>query len=146
MNYYYHNHTIHYPDHFIIYNEKEEECYTIETKLSWGHFIEIRQNNRLLYTLSDNLSSYLPKFTIKEDDKVLGSVSQIFSFGKTQYDFNYLGYYIKGDFLSNRYSIMYRGHVIGDYSIKHNFVCIQTDSDKVIAFIIALEAFKSLIR
>lgn len=152
MKYYYTDHPITFPDSFSITDEHANILFQVDTKLNWGRIIKISQDHQALRILDDKISTYFPSFTIKdENNHKLGCIKRIFSFKAPQLDFQYKGYYVRGDYLTNHYEIARKATTIA--RVKH----VAQGMDKVeidvlkeeyaidtLTFIMALEAHKAL--
>ena len=152
MKYYYTDHPITFPDSFSITDEHANILFQVDTKLNWGRIIKISKEHQTLRILDDKISTYFPSFTIKdENDHKLGCIKRIFSFKAPQLDFQYKGYYIHGDYMTQSYDVAQQATTMA--TIKH----ISQGMDKVeidilkdeyaidiLTFVIALEAHKAL--
>ena len=143
MKYYYDDHILTWPDHFVICDEDGNQVFEVSCKLSIGHVMTISSSGGKR-VLSDTISSWFPAFKISEEDKEIGVMKRVFSLRFEKYDFLFHGLYVRGDFLDSNYDIMKAGQCVGHYEVVNNRIIINTDDLDVITFVLGIEALKSL--
>ena len=152
MKYYYIDHLITFPDTFFITDQHANILFQVDTKLNWGRIIKISQDHQVLRILDDKISTYFPSFTIKDgNEHKLGCIKRLFSFKAPQLDFQYKGYYVRGDYMAHNYHIA--KHTTTIATVRHvsqgvEKVEIEIFKDEealdILTFVLALEAHKAL--
>ena len=105
-------------DSYDIYNEEGDTVYTVEGQLAWGHKLKIYDSTgREAGMVQQRVLTLLPKFELYVGDTYAGCLSKEFTFFKPQYNIDFKGWYVKGDFFEWDYSVFDRaGNVIATVS------------------------------
>ncbi len=92
---------------FEIYDELGVVKYRVEGAMfSFGEkFKMYDENNNLLYQLNQEIWTLMPKFNLLKDGKIVASMKKKFTFFKSEYDIEELGWQVKGDLWSHDFQI-----------------------------------------
>ena len=99
---------------FWIKNEYKEDVFFIDNKfLSLGLQFSISKNNEIIYTVRENLLTFLSNYEIYNNEQVIAKVNQKLSFmrDKIKVDSKYGEFIIQGDLFDYNYRI-YKENVI----------------------------------
>lgn len=105
-------------DSFDIYDEAGNTAFTVQGKLSWGHCLHILdwQGNHIA-TVQEKVLTLLPKFEFYIHDRYAGMLKKQFTLIHPQYDIDFNGWHVGGDFMGWNYKILDRnGHEIAQIS------------------------------
>ena len=93
-------------DSYDITDEAGNTVYTVKGQLSWGHCLKIfdREGNEL-GMVQEKVMTFLPKFEIYMNNKLLGCIRKELTFLKPIYEIDFNGWHIEGDILEWEYSI-----------------------------------------
>ncbi|MGN1156958.1 MAG: LURP-one-related/scramblase family protein [Agathobacter sp.] len=93
-------------DNYDITDETGNTVYTVKGQLSWGHCLKIfdREGNEL-GMVQEKVMTFLPKFEIYMNNKLLGCIRKELTFLKPIYEIDFNGWHIEGDILEWEYSI-----------------------------------------
>ena len=94
-------------DSYDIFDENGNTIYTVKGKPSWGHLFKIydRDGNEIA-TLKQKIWTFLPKFEMYLNDKLVGTIKKEFTFIKPRFDIDYNGWEIEGDWAEWDYTIV----------------------------------------
>lgn len=93
-------------DSYDIYDEWGNVLYVVKGQLSWGHCLKIFDTyGNEVGTVKERVITFLPKFEVYLRDRYLGCISKRFTFFKPQYDIDYNGWHIDGNFMEWDYKI-----------------------------------------
>ena len=94
-------------DSYDIFNETGETVFTVEGKLSWGHKLHIlNRHGEHIATVKQVVLTWLPKFELYEGDRYIGSINKKLTFLKPQYEIDFNGWNVTGNFLEWDYNIV----------------------------------------
>ena len=94
-------------DSYDIFDETGETVFTVEGKLSWGHKLHIlNHHGEHIATVKQVVLTWLPKFELYEGDRYIGSINKKLTFLKPQYEIDFNGWNITGNFLEWDYNIV----------------------------------------
>lgn len=101
-------------EEFEIYDENGIVRYRVEGAIfSFGEMFKMYdKDGNLLYQLNQELFSLMPKFNLIKDDNIVASMNKKFTFVKSEYDIEQLGWKVKGDFWSHDFQIYDGSNVI----------------------------------
>ena len=133
-------------DSYDIFNENGETVFTVEGKLSWGHKLHIlNRHGEHIATVKQVVLTWLPKFELYEGDRYIGSINKKLTFLKPQYEIDFNGWNITGNFLEWDYNIVNSsGQTVATVSKEiFNFTDTYTidtinDSDALYALMVTL--------
>lgn len=93
-------------DSYDIYDENGNIFYTVKGQLSWGHYLKIFNSDGLeIAGVKEKVFSWRPKFELYYNNHYLGNIKREFSFFKPQYNIDFNGWYVKGNFTEWDYSV-----------------------------------------
>ena len=96
-------------DSYDVYDETGEARYEVKAELfSFGHQIHVydKRTGREVGSIHEKLFTFLPQFEIVIDGRVQGTIRKEFTFFREQYQVDYRGWDVEGDFLGWDYSVM----------------------------------------
>ena len=95
-----------FTDNFDIYDERGKVVYFVEGQLTLGHCFKIYDSqNREVGTVRQKLFRFLPKFDLYLGQEPIGSIEKEFTLFKPNYQIDYNGWHIMGDWLQWDYTI-----------------------------------------
>ncbi len=97
-------------DSYDIYNEYDEVEYTVESKLSFSHYMNIYQDDRLVATLQQKVFTFLPKFDLYIHDEYYDRIVKEFTFFHPYFHLEESGWTVEGDFTAWDYQIFDQNH------------------------------------
>lgn len=94
-------------DSYDVYDENGNPKYFVKAEFfALGHQLRVYDRNRNeIGVVKQRLFSLLPTFDIEIDGRDCGSIQKKFTFIKPQYEVNYCGWHVEGDFLSWNYDV-----------------------------------------
>lgn len=93
-------------DSYDIYHEDGTVAFTVKGQLSWGHRLHIlTPDGRHVATVKEKLFRFLPTFELYEFDRYIGCIRKKFTFFRNNYDIDFKGWQVDGDFLGWDYSV-----------------------------------------
>lgn len=96
-----------FTDNFDIYDERGKKAYVVEGQLTFGHCFKIYDSqNREVATVRQKLFRFLPKFELYLGQQHIGSIQKEFTLLKPNYQIDYNGWHIMGDWLQWDYTIV----------------------------------------
>lgn len=96
-------------DSFDIYDEEGNTAFTVKGQLSWGHsFHFLDPNGNHIATVKEKVIRFLPTFEFYEHGEYQGELKRRFSLFHPQYDIDFNGWYVEGNFMQWNYEIMDR--------------------------------------
>ena len=133
-------------DSYDIFYENGETVFTVEGKMSWGHKLHIlNRHGEHIATVKQVVLTWLPKFELYEGDRYIGSINKKLTFLKPQYEIDFNGWNITGNFLEWDYNIVNSsGQTVATVSKElFNFTDTYTietinDSDALYALMVTL--------
>ena len=94
-------------DSYDIFDENGETVFTVEGKMSWGHKLHIlNRHGEHIATVKQVVLTWLPKFELYEGDRYIGSINKKLTFLKPQYEIDFNGWNVIGNFLEWDYNIV----------------------------------------
>lgn len=77
-------------DSYDIYDEYDQVVYTVSSRLSWGHKLDVYDaSGHCLATIKEEILTFMPRFSIYIDDHYIGSFQKKISlFPKYVLEFN----------------------------------------------------------
>lgn len=94
-------------DSYDIYNENGDTLFTVQGQLSWGHRLNIyNQQNKHIGTVKEEVLTFLPKFNMYIGDKYFGRIYKEFSFFKPVFHLDCNDWEVSGDWLEWDYQII----------------------------------------
>ena len=97
-------------DSYDIYDESGRVVYTVKGQLSWGHLLKIfdAEGNEV-GIIKERIVTFLPKFEIYMGNDYVGCISKQLTFFKPEYQVDYNGWSMEGDYWEWNYSIVDEG-------------------------------------
>lgn len=94
-------------DSYDIYDENGNTVFTVEGKMSWGHkFHILDQNGEHIATVKQVVLTFMPRFEMYINGSLAGSLSKKLSFFKPEYELDFRGWRVSGNFLEWDYSMI----------------------------------------
>lgn len=96
-------------DTYDVYDEEERPKYFVKAEfLSLGHQIHVYEcgTDREVGMIRQRLLSFLPKFDVEIDQRVVGAIQKQFTLFTPRYEIDFNGWRIEGDFLEWNYDVM----------------------------------------
>lgn len=139
-------------DSYDIYDDAGNVAFSVEGRLSWGHKLMIydRFGNEVGMVVQRVLT-FLPKFEIYENGRLVGNITKEFSFFVPHYNFDCNGWHVDGGVMEWDYDITTRGgrkvatiskelfHLTDTYVID---VADPDDALYALMFVLAIDAEK----
>ena len=93
-------------DRYDIYEEQGNTLYVGKGQLAWGHCLKIFDAyGNEVGTVKERILTFLPKFEVYLGNQYLGCIRKEFTLFNPQYDIDYNGWHIKGNFMEWDYII-----------------------------------------
>lgn len=93
-------------DSYDITDENDNKVYEVKGQLAWGHCLKIFDiYGREVGTVKEKIFTFLPKFEIYEQGRYLGCINKECTFLKPQYNIEYKGWHIEGNWLEWDYMV-----------------------------------------
>ncbi len=99
-------------DSYHVYDEHGSIRYDVKAEFfSWGHQLHVYDHatGREIGSIHQKLFTFLPKFEIVIDGRLMGTVSKEFTFFIPKYHVDYLGWEVDGDFMGWDYQAYRNG-------------------------------------
>ena len=133
-------------DSYDIFDENGETIFTVEGKMSWGHKLHImNRHGEHIATVKQVILTWLPKFELYEGDRYIGAINKKLSFFKPQFEIDFNGWNVTGNFLEWDYNILNSSGKIAATVSKELFNFTDTyiidtvnDSDALLALMVTL--------
>ena len=94
-------------DSYDIYDEDGNTVYVVKGQLSWGHCLKIFDPyGRELGMVKERVLTFLPKFEVYEEDRMIGSICKELTFLRPRYNIDFNGWHIEGNWTEWDYSIV----------------------------------------
>ena len=96
-------------DSYDIFDEYGNTVFTVEGQLSWGHCLHILDaSGRHVATLKEKILTLLPKFELYlgDEEQYLGCIQKEFTFFRPQFDIDFNGWHVEGNFFEWDYRIL----------------------------------------
>ena len=104
-------------DSYDIYDEYDQVVYTVRSRLSWGHKLDVYDaSGNHLATIKEEILTFMPRFSIYIDDRYIGSFQKKLSFLFPKYVLEFNDWFIDGDFMNWNYTINDSDHEIATIS------------------------------
>lgn len=104
-------------DSYDIYDEYDQVVYTVSSRLSWGHKLDVYDpSDHCLATIKEEILTFMPRFSIYIDDHYIGSFQKKLSFLFPKYVLEFNDWSIDGDFMNWNYTISDSYHEIATIS------------------------------
>lgn len=93
-------------DSYDIFDEQGNKIYFVKGQISWGHCLKIFDAyGNEVGTVKERILTFLPKFEVYLGNQYLGCIRKEFTLFNPQYDIDYNGWHIKGNFMEWDYII-----------------------------------------
>ena len=93
-------------DSYDIFDEHGNKIYFVKGQISWGHCLKIFDAyGNEVGTVKERILTFLPKFEVYLGNQYLGCIRKEFTLFNPQYDIDYNGWHIKGNFMEWDYII-----------------------------------------
>ena len=93
-------------DSYDIYDEDGRTVYTVEGKLSWGHWLHILDAaGNHIGTVQERVFTFLPKFELYVGGEYAGCIQKEFTFFTPRFDIDCNGWQVEGSFLEWDYTV-----------------------------------------
>ena len=138
---------------YDIYDEAGNTVYTVESQMSWGHLMHIRgMNGNYLATVKQKFFTWRSTFEIYIGPDFAGTIRRTGSVFRNQYEIDYKGWTVAGDFMEFDYGIADASGAVVAVVSKELFhmtdqYCIEIrnpdDALHVLCFVLAIDAEKA---
>ena len=139
-------------DSYDIFDEQGNKIYVVKGQISWGHCLKIFDAYvNEVGTVKERILTFLPKFEVYLGNQYLGCIRKEFTLFNPQYDIDYNGWHIKGNFMEWDYII---NNAMGDkvasvskelFHMTDQYVIDVSDSQNpliALMFVLAIDAEK----
>ena len=139
-------------DSYDIFDEHGNKIYFVKGQISWGHCLKIFDAyGNEVGTVKERILTFLPKFEVYLGNQYLGCIRKEFTLFNPQYDIDYNGWHIKGNFMEWDYIIT---NAMGDkvasiskelFHMTDQYVIDVSDSQNpliALMFVLAIDAEK----
>lgn len=93
-------------DSYDIYDENGNTCFIVKGKLSWGHRLEIYDDQKNhLGTIKEEVLTFLPRFSMYINDQHVGYIKKQFTFFKPVFTLSCNEWQVKGDWFEWDYEV-----------------------------------------
>ena len=94
-------------DTYDVYDEYENPKYYVKAEIfAWGHQLHVYdQEGNELGVIHQKVLSFLPEFEIEINGEVIGTIYKNFTFFSNNYEVEYMGWKVEGDYLGWNYDI-----------------------------------------
>lgn len=105
-------------DSYDVYNEMGDVVYSVEGQMAWGHCLKIFDgSDNEIGMIKEEIFSFLPKFDIYYGQRHVGTIRKEFSLFSSEYDIDYMGWHVEGNFWEWDYNIIdHNGNVVATIS------------------------------
>ena len=94
-------------DSYDIYDKYGETMYVVKGQLSWGHCLKIFDaHGNEVGTVQERVLTWLPKFELYVKGEYIGCISKELTFFHPEYNIDFNGWHVEGDFFEWDYSIV----------------------------------------
>ena len=94
-------------DSYDVYDEAGNTVFVVKGELAWGHQLRVYDaNGNDLGYIKEKVFSFLPKFEMYIGDRYVGCISKEFSFFRPNFNIDYNGWHVDGDWFEWDYSIL----------------------------------------
>ena len=98
-------------DSYDVYDEAGNTVFTVKGELAWGHLLRIYDNQgNAVGCVKEKIFTWLPKFEMYLGDNYIGSINKEFSFFRPQFNIDYNGWLVDGDWFEWDYTIFSAGN------------------------------------
>lgn len=131
-------------DSYDIYDEYGEVYFTVKGQLSWGHTFKIYdKNNQEIGMLKQKLFTFLPKYEIYVNNRLLGEIHKEFTFFTPKFYITFNGYTVSGDFFNWDYDVYREGKKVSSinkeiFKLTDTYVITTTEEEALISLMIVL--------
>ena len=139
-------------DSYDIFDEHGNKIYFVKGQISWGHCLKIFDAyGNEVGSVKERILTFLPKFEVYLGNQYLGCIRKEFTLFNPQYDIDYNGWHIKGNFMEWDYII---NNAMGDkvasiskelFHMTDQYVIDVSDSQNpliALMFVLAIDAEK----
>lgn len=100
-------------DSYNIYDEFGNIFFKVKGRLSWGHKVEIYDaHDKYLGKIVEKIVTFLPKYRFFIGENEIGCLRKMISFFRPNFELDYNGWEIVGDFFQWNYTVMHAGNLI----------------------------------
>lgn len=86
-------------DSYDIYYEDGSTAYTVHGKMSWGHCLEIfNQNEQYVGRVKEEVLTFLPRFHMYLGEEYIGEIRKELTFLRDSFQLDCKGWTVQGDF------------------------------------------------
>ena len=131
-------------DSYDIYDEYGEVYFTVKGQLSWGHTFKIYdKNNQEIGMLKQKLFTFLPKYEIYVNNRLLVEIHKEFTFFTPKFYITFNGYTVNGDFFNWDYDVYREGKKVSSinkeiFKLTDTYVITTTEEEALISLMIVL--------
>lgn len=94
-------------DSYDVYDEDQNPVYSVKGQLAFGHKFHIHDatTGQHVATISQELMTLLPRFSVTIMDHEVGSISKELSLFKPRFTIDFMNWHVDGDLLGYNYTI-----------------------------------------
>ena len=131
-------------DSYDIYDENGDVYFTVKGQLSWGHTFKIYdKNNQEIGMLKQRLFTFLPKYEIYINIRLLGEIHKEFTFFKPKFNITFNNYTVDGDFFDWDYDVYRDGIKVSSinkeiFKLTDTYTITTSEEEALISLMIVL--------
>ena len=131
-------------DSYDIYDENGDVYFTVKGQLSWGHTFKIYdKNDQEIGMLKQRLFTFLPKYEIYINNRLLGEIHKEFTFFKPKFNITFNNYTVDGDFFDWDYDVYRDGIKVSSinkeiFKLTDTYIITTSEEEALISLMIVL--------
>ena len=131
-------------DSYDIYDENGDVYFTVKGQLSWGHTFKIYdKNDQEIGMLKQRLFTFLPKYEIYINNRLLGEIHKEFTFFKPKFNITFNNYTVDGDFFDWDYDVYRDGIKVSSinkeiFKLTDTYTITTSEEEALISLMIVL--------
>ena len=131
-------------DSYDIYDENGDVYFTVKGQLSWGHTFKIyNKHNEEIGMLKQKLFTFLPKYEIYVNNRMLGEIHKEFTFFTPKFYITFNGYTVSGDFFNWDYDVYRDGKKVSSinkeiFKLTDTYTITTSEEEALISLMIVL--------
>ena len=131
-------------DSYDIYDENGDVYFTVKGQLSWGHTFKIYdKNTHEIGMLKQRLFTFLPKYEIYINNRLLGEIHKEFTFFKPKFNITFNNYTVDGDFFDWDYDVYRDGIKVSSinkeiFKLTDTYTITTSEEEALISLMIVL--------
>ena len=131
-------------DSYVIYDENGDVYFSVKGQLSGGHTFKIfDKNNQEIGMLKQRLFTFLPKYEIYINNRLLGEIHKEFTFFKPKFNITFNNYTVDGDFFDWDYDVYRDGVKVSSinkeiFKLTDTYTITTSEEEALISLMIVL--------